>query len=126
MVTHTAVSPLSSSALGNLHWLRAEKKPWASGRGAARAAGTATGHSSPPSQNQRKVMTSGWKWEASTIIVTIPGERYSMSLCYLKKVLCVFACVCMCVRLIPVSSFGSESWISETSGGASQHELFYY
>lgn len=74
-VTHTLASPLSSSALGSLHWLMAEKKPSASGRGAASAGGTDTGLSSPPSQNQRKVMTSGWKWEAWVTIVTTPGER---------------------------------------------------
>ncbi len=74
-LTHTRVSPRSSSTAGSLHWLRAEKKPAGSGRGAASACGTDTGLSSPPSQNQRKVMMSGWKPEAWAVMVTTPGER---------------------------------------------------
>jgi hypothetical protein len=50
------------------------KKPWGSGRGEDEAC-EATGLSSLPSQNQRNVMMSGWKWDACTVKVMVSRRR---------------------------------------------------
>lgn len=103
---------------GGLHWLRAEKKPAASGRGAASTCGTDTGLSSLPSQNQRKVVMSGWKPEAWAIMVTTPGERKPSVMMHLH---CLhYFNVCTVFHTAPPSSFDSENWINETSGGATK------
>lgn len=72
-LTHTFVLPFSSSLRDSLHWLKAEKKPSELGRGEEEA-WEATGLSSPPWQNQRKVMTSGWKCDARTVMLMTSGR----------------------------------------------------
>lgn len=75
-LTHTLVPPFSRTLRGSLHWLKAEKKPSESGRGEEEA-WEATGLSSLPWQNQRKVMTSGWKCDARTVMLMTSGRQTS-------------------------------------------------